>query len=100
MPPQFILISVITAADAIDHLAKHKTPDDSTSILVLSAVSIVVLTAMGIYKIYLNKCAPPPDIRQHTDSSSVRGMLSATRMVSGQSDSLIDNDGRSFFPGL
>ena len=62
VPPQFILISVITAADAIDHLAKHKTPDDSTSILVLSAVSIVVLTAMGVYKIYLNKCAPLRDI--------------------------------------
>ena len=52
---QFIVISIITAADAIDHLAKHKTPDDSTAILVLSVVSIVVLTAMGIYKLYLNK---------------------------------------------
>ena len=52
---QFIVISIITAGDAIDHLAKHKTPDDSTPILVLSVVSIVVLTAMGIYKIYLNK---------------------------------------------
>jgi hypothetical protein len=52
---QFIVISIITAADAIDHLAKHKTPDDSTAILVLSVVSIVVLTAMGVYKLYLNK---------------------------------------------
>ena len=54
---QFIAIAIITGGDAISHLAEHKFPEDSTSILVFSTISIVVLTAMGIYKIHLNKCA-------------------------------------------
>ena len=54
---QFIIIAIITAGDAISHLAEHKFPEDSMPILVFSVISILVLTAMGIYKVHLNKCA-------------------------------------------
>ena len=55
---QFVIIAIITASEAISHLATHKFPEDSTPILVFSVISIIVLTAMSIYKLYLNECAP------------------------------------------
>lgn len=51
----FVAIAIITAGQAISHLAHHKFPEDSTPILVFSVISIVTLTAMSVYKMYLNK---------------------------------------------
>lgn len=95
---QFIIVSVITCIDAIEHLATGKRPENSTLIIAFSVVTMLLLGAIGCIKWWLNShihskaleqvcygngCFPPTIIcmsvtfylRRHRNSSGSGNLL-------------------------
>ena len=52
---QFVAIAFITSADAIEHLANHKEPENGALIIVFAVITMVVLGAIGATKLYINR---------------------------------------------
>jgi Co/Zn/Cd efflux system component len=78
----FIVIAIITGGDAISHLVQHKSPDDSTVVLAFAVISIVVLTAFGIYKLWVNKYVESKALEQDAVASFSVSVLSIGILVS------------------
>ena len=53
---------------------QHRSPDDSTVVLVFAVVSIVVLTAFGVCKLVINR---------HVASKALEQVRGATRALLG-----------------
>lgn len=51
---QFVIVSLITCADAAEHLATGKHPENSVLIMVFSLITMVLLGAIGCVKWWLN----------------------------------------------
>jgi hypothetical protein len=52
---QFVVIAFITSADAIEHLANHKEPENGALIIVFAVITMLVLGAIGCMKLYINR---------------------------------------------
>lgn len=52
---QFVAIAFITSADAIEHLANHKEPENGALIIVFAVITMLVLGAIGCMKLYINR---------------------------------------------
>lgn len=81
---QFIIVSIITCADAVEHLATGKHPENSVLIMVFSLITMLLLGGIGCVKLWLNshihskalEQVPPPSplhILIHSTSHTQHG---------------------------
>lgn len=78
----FIVIAIITGGDAISHLVQHKSPEDSTVVLAFAVISIAVLFAFGVYKLFINKYVTSKALEQDAVASFSVVVLSIGILVS------------------
>mmetsp|Transcript_19487 Transcript_19487/g.58903 ORF Transcript_19487/g.58903 Transcript_19487/m.58903 type:complete len:291 (-) Transcript_19487:499-1371(-) len=78
----FVIVSLITCADAAEHLATGKHPENSVLIMVFSLITMVLLGAIGCVKWWLNSHIHSKALEQDAMASFATSAISVGIFVS------------------
>lgn len=86
----FIIVSIITCADAVEHLATGKHPENSVLIMVFSLITMLLLGGIGCVKWWLNSHIHSKALEQDAMASFATSAISVGIFVSALAFTLND----------
>lgn len=78
----FVIVSVITCINAIDHLAKGRRPENSGLIIAFSVVTMLLLGSIGTVKLWLNTYIHSKALQQDAMASFATAAMSVGIFIS------------------
>lgn len=87
----FVAIAFITTADASEHLANHKKPDEGFLIIVFAIITMLLLGAIGAMKLYINRHLHSRALEQDALASFASAAISVGLLISASAHAANDS---------